>query len=45
MVYLSRIVTHSGNERLAMLSEADCLQNRSAARFQEIIPFQKIDSK
>jgi hypothetical protein len=23
MVYLSRIITHSGNERLAMLSEAD----------------------
>jgi hypothetical protein len=23
-VYLSHIITHSGNERLAMLSEADC---------------------
>jgi hypothetical protein len=45
-VYLSHIVTHSGNERLAMLTEAGRLwQNQSPARFWEIIPFQKIDSK
>jgi hypothetical protein len=33
MVYLSRIVICSGNERLAMLSEADCDKIRAPLDF------------